>query len=156
MTNAMKAGSEVAFQTWVLNIAGFGGWHLTYHTHDSRRSQPGFPDLQLVREQTDVYVPELVVAELKGAKTRVSPEQLRWLEAYRTLGIEAYLWRDPVDRDEIQARLLRPRKRRANSLGVCPCCESSDVAETKVTGVLICHAKGCGATWSGVREPVFA
>lgn len=153
--STMKAGSELAFQTWVLNVAEFGGFRLGYHTHDSRRSQRGFPDLVLVREETDVYVPELVIAELKGAKTRVQPAQLQWLDAFRSLGLEAHLWRDPADRPLIEERLLRPRRLKSESLGVCPNCESSNVAESPVTGVLVCHGK-CGATWSGVREPIAA
>lgn len=152
----MKAGSEVAFQTWVLNVAEFGGFRLSYHTYDSRRSQRGFPDLVLIREETEIYVPELVIAELKGAKTRVQPAQLQWLDAFRSLGLEAYLWRDPADRPAIEERLLRRRRQKVTSLGVCPNCESADVAESLVTGVLICHGKGCGATWSGIREPIAA
>lgn len=153
----MKAGSEVAFQTWVLNVAEFGGFRLAYHTHDSRRSQRGFPDLVLVREETDIYVPELVIAELKGAKTRVQPAQVQWLDAFRSLGLEVHLWRDPDARPAIEERLLRPRRHKPTSLGVCPTCESADdVAETDVSGILICRGRGCGTTWSGVREPIAA
>ena len=40
--------TEKKFQAAVLQIANMYGW-LAYHTHDSRRSAPGFPDLVLVR-----------------------------------------------------------------------------------------------------------
>lgn len=50
------------------------GW-LAYHTHDSRRSEPGFPDAVFVRDG------RIVFAELKAARGRVTPEQRAWLEA---------------------------------------------------------------------------
>lgn len=45
----MKAGAvmEKVFQAQVLDLAHLSGW-LCYHTHNSRRSAPGFPDLVLV------------------------------------------------------------------------------------------------------------
>ncbi len=43
---------EKPFQAQVVELARLSGW-LTYHTHDSRRSQSGFPDLVLVRAPVD-------------------------------------------------------------------------------------------------------
>lgn len=116
MSKALKASSEAAFQQQVLQLAGFYGW-LSYHTHDSRRSQPGFPDLVLVRG------PELLFVELKTDKGRVRPEQQVWLQALTVIqsavcrirldsgggelpAVEAHLWR-PKDFDELHARLAR-------------------------------------------------
>lgn len=96
----MKAASEAAFQTQVTQLAGFYGWR-TYHTHDSRRSTPGFPDLVLVRG------PELIFAELKTEKGRVRPEQADWIAALNAVPtVDTYLWR-PSDFDDIHARLSR-------------------------------------------------
>lgn len=66
--------SEAAFQEQVLALARLYQWRC-YHTHDSRRSQPGFPDLVMVRP------PRLVFAELKTEKGRVGREQAAWLAA---------------------------------------------------------------------------
>lgn len=95
--------SEKHFQAQVLQLARLSGW-LTYHTHDSRRSAVGFPDLVLVRP------PAIVFAELKTEAGKLRPEQAAWLEALggcRT--VRARLWR-PSDWSEIEEMLARPRK----------------------------------------------
>jgi hypothetical protein len=52
---------ESVFQDQIVGLARFYGWDRVYHTHDSRRSHPGFPDLVLVRG------PELVApGRLRG------------------------------------------------------------------------------------------
>jgi len=89
--------SEKAFQAQVLDLARLSGWRC-YHTHDSRRSAPGFPDLAMVRP------PVIVFAELKTDTGKVRREQRDWLA---TLGgcesVEAALWR-PGDWPEILGR----------------------------------------------------
>ena len=98
----MKAGSEAHFQQQITQLAAYYGWR-AYHTHDSRRSQAGFPDLTLVRDG------ELLFAELKAEKGRVRPEQQEWLAALQAVqAVETYLWR-PSDFDAILARLARGR-----------------------------------------------
>lgn len=92
--------TEKDWQEEVLTLARYGGWTLRYHTFDSRHSAAGFPDLVLVR------VPELVIAELKTDKGRVSPAQQEWLEALAACGLETHVWR-PRDRQAVDQRLLR-------------------------------------------------
>lgn len=92
----LPAVTERAFQAQVISMAKMLGW-MVYHTHDSRRSEPGFPDLVLVRER-------IIYAELKTDKGRQSPEQLIWLSKLNQAGAETYLWR-PRDWDEIEKRL---------------------------------------------------
>lgn len=75
------------------------GW-LFYHTYDSRRSDPGFPDCVLARP------PDLIFAELKSEDGRATPEQLRWMDVLHRAGQEVYLWR-PSDWDAIINRLSR-------------------------------------------------
>lgn len=91
--------SEREFQRAVLRLAGLFGW-TPYHTHDSRRSNPGFPDLVLVHPRRGV-----VYAELKSEKGRPTEDQERWLALLREAGQRAYLWR-PSSMDEV-AKVLQ-------------------------------------------------
>ena len=59
---------------------------LCYHTHDSRRSEAGFPDLVIVGER-------VIYRELKSARGRVRPEQRVWLDALVRAGQDADVWR---------------------------------------------------------------
>ena len=89
-----NALSERDFQRQVVELAELQGWRV-YHTYDSRRSNPGFPDLALVRP------PRVIFAELKRERGRVTAAQREWAQALRAcLGVEYYLWR-PSDWDEI-------------------------------------------------------
>lgn len=94
------AVTEREWQREVVAIAKQCGWR-HYHTHDSRRSEPGWPDLALVRER-------LVLAELKTDTGRVSAHQERWLSLLSQAGVETYLWR-PGDREHVLRTLTRRR-----------------------------------------------
>jgi hypothetical protein len=89
-----KGRPEGELQDAVLAFAHLHGW-LCYHTFDSRRSVPGFPDLILLRGHRQV------VAELKSHKGRVSEEQDKWLRAFVDAGCQVYEWR-PDDWAEIE------------------------------------------------------
>ena len=60
---------EGKFQAAIIELATVCGW-LAYHTHDSRRSTPGFPDLVLVRGGV------LLFRELKTDTGKTSKAQL--------------------------------------------------------------------------------
>ena len=64
---------EAEFQAAVIELAELQGWRC-YHTHDSRRSQPGYPDLTLCRP------PRLIFAECKTDTGRTSDDQDAWLD----------------------------------------------------------------------------
>ena len=93
--NSMK---ERELQAIVKQMAELCGWEY-YHTYDSRRSNPGFPDVVMLRGE------RMIVAELKVQKGKVSEHQERWLKKFDKAGSEAYLWR-PSDLREIE-ELLR-------------------------------------------------
>ena len=91
--------TEANFQRTVIELAELHRW-LVYHTHDSRRSQPGFPDLTMVRRG------KLIFAELKTEKGKLTEDQAHWLAALdcvrlRIGGTHVYLWR-PSDWREIE------------------------------------------------------
>jgi hypothetical protein len=83
--------TEKGFQAAVVEYAQLRGW-LTYHTYDSRRSDPGFPDLTLVRDGRLIFI------ELKSATGRLTTGQHAWLRALRKVddrsngAVHAYVW----------------------------------------------------------------
>ncbi len=100
----MPEQSEKDFQAEVIELAIKQGWpkELIYHTHDSRRSQGGFPDLQMIRGH------RLIVAELKkDSVTKIPDDQAAWLEAFAGVTVmSTHLWR-PRDMEDIIQRLKR-------------------------------------------------
>jgi hypothetical protein len=66
--------SERQFQDLLVETAITLGY-VTYHTHDSRRSDPGFPDLVCVKPGRPV-----LFVEVKAEKGRVSPIQQLWVD----------------------------------------------------------------------------
>lgn len=77
---------ESQLQSAIIDLAKLTGWKW-YHTHDSRRSVPGFPDLVLVHKTNG----RIVFAELKAATGRVSPAQEEWLSLLGKRH-ETYTW----------------------------------------------------------------
>jgi hypothetical protein len=94
--------TERQLQDAVIELAEMLKW-LVYHTYDSRRSNPGFPDLVMVRGGRLLFV------ELKSAKGKLRPEQHVWLNALDTCGAEVYTWRpDDWTDGSIEACLRSP------------------------------------------------
>jgi hypothetical protein len=87
--------TEREFQTAVVEYARLLGWKV-FHPFDSRRSEPGWPDLAMARNG------QLILAELKTERGRVSRDQQRWLDA---LGIED----EPARRRTAALEWRRPR-----------------------------------------------
>jgi len=61
---------------------------LRYHTFRSDRSPEGFPDEAIIRGDT------LLLYELKAEKGKLTPAQIRWLDALsRVTRVESGVWR---------------------------------------------------------------
>ncbi len=83
--------TEQAFQAQVERYARLCAW-TPYHTYNSQRSAPGFPDLVLIRVGAD-GVGQLVVAELKTVSGKVSAAQEHWLWLFGAVpGVTVKLW----------------------------------------------------------------
>ncbi len=69
---------------------------LCYHTFDSRRSEPGFPDVVVVGPHGVIF------RELKAERGRVTSDQRTWLDRLNAAGADADVWRP----DDWPARVL--------------------------------------------------
>ena len=73
-----------------------------YHTHDSRRSPEGWPDVATVVGST------LVLRELKAVKGKCTPAQIRWLDALAQCEcVDVGLWTPAEWLDGTIERVLR-------------------------------------------------
>ena len=76
----------------VIVAAAIRRGYLIYHTHDSRRSQPGYPDLHLIHAEKGISL----FRELKRKTGTLSKDQRTWLSALTAAGQDAAVWR-PID-----------------------------------------------------------
>ncbi len=76
----LRTVSERSWQAQVEQTLALCGFELIYHTHDSRRSQAGFPDIVAIRH--DPRGRTLAVLELKRETGRTTEDQGRWLVAW--------------------------------------------------------------------------
>lgn len=96
--------SEAELQRLVTELCAELGLH-HYHTHDSRRSEPGFPDSVIIGSA-------ILFRELKSSDGILAPEQRRWGSRIERAGGNWAVWR-PADwasmaiLDELLA--IRPR-----------------------------------------------
>lgn len=92
--------SEAGFQGQVTQLMTITGW-AWYHTHDSRGSNRGFPDIVAVKDR-------VIYAELKRSGEEPRPDQLEWHDRLLSARAEAYFWW-PEDLDAIR-RILSPHQ----------------------------------------------
>jgi hypothetical protein len=92
--------SERQLQDAVTHLLTACGW-LIYHTHDSRRSNAGFPDLIALCGRWHL------ANELKSQRGRIRPEQTIWMAAYREAGVTVCLWRPEHWLDGTIERVVR-------------------------------------------------
>jgi hypothetical protein len=86
--------TERDLQSLVLDVARLAGWK-HYHTHNSKHSPSGFPDLVLAHPLHGV-----IFVELKSEQGKVSEKQRSWLSTLSMAGATYYVWR-PSDWNEI-------------------------------------------------------
>jgi hypothetical protein len=82
--------SEKELLEAIRELAGWCRWNV-YHTHDSRRSEPGFPDLVLAHKDRGV-----LFVELKSEKGKLTKEQTGWGAVLLAAGADWRVWR-PAD-----------------------------------------------------------
>ena len=87
----INAWTEKQLQEHIVGLARGLGWK-AYHTYDSRRSEPGYPDLHLVHpiQRRSLF------RELKSRRGVVSPDQIEWGQALAAAGQDFDVWR-PAD-----------------------------------------------------------
>lgn len=68
----IKVETEKSFMQLVVNYAKLKGY-LVYHTYNSRKSEPGFPDLVLVKNGMVIF------AELKLDNKDLTEAQGKWI-----------------------------------------------------------------------------
>lgn len=102
MVRAATPLEDILEKDWSRSVRALAqqlGWTV-YHTHDSRKSDVGFPDYVLVRDR-------VVFLELKREKTRATDKQAGWLLKLAAAGAEVYLAR-PRHLDQL-AKVLGSR-----------------------------------------------
>lgn len=100
--------TEAQFQRRIMDYCQLRGL-LLFHDTDSRKNNPGFPDLVIVGPNRVLF------RELKTQTGRISPKQEGWLLALQHAGQDATVWRpsDWVDRIVPQLNSLTVAKARA-------------------------------------------
>lgn len=78
--------TEAHYQGRIVHAAKLLGYR-AYHTYDSYRSAPGFPDLVLAKPGRLIFV------EVKTESGVVEPDQHWWINVLRSSGQEVYVWK---------------------------------------------------------------
>ena len=89
---------EAELQSAIIEVARLRGY-LVYHTRDSRRSEPGFPDLVLAHPSKGV-----IFVECKTEKGKLSAAQIKWFETLSVGGSDVWVTR-PSTLDAMLKRL---------------------------------------------------
>jgi hypothetical protein len=102
----VETASEDELFEYVRDCCAVGGW-MMYHTHDSRHSASGFPDVTAVH----AGMGRLVFAELKSQRGVVPETQRAWLDALGETGCAECVHdlRRPRDADAILECLVGHR-----------------------------------------------
>ncbi len=74
--------TEADFMAGIIRDAETLGW-MAYHTHDSRRSSEGFPDLFMIHPKKH----RVVILETKAMKTKTTAKQRAWIVALQAFAV---------------------------------------------------------------------
>ncbi len=101
--------TEADLQASIVSAARDFHW-LCYHSHDSRRSEPGYPDLTLVRPPRVLFIEcKTDTGRLRsghfGKKGRWMPGQTNWQSALLACPGVEYVLARPSNLDEVYATL---------------------------------------------------
>ena len=101
--------TEKEYQAQIVELAETLGWRI-YHTHDSRRSPAGFPDLVAAHP-----IGGVIFVEVKARRGRLSQAQRAWLDCLWNADARVFVWRDGVTswEDEVVKTLDVERRLRA-------------------------------------------
>lgn len=102
---ALPEMTEAELLDAVRKLSLLTSW-LFYHTHDSRRSDSGWPDTVLL----NVRQRRIIFAELKTRTGRVRPMQGVWLAALAAIGMETAVWRPEHWHDGTIRRVLQGQR----------------------------------------------
>jgi hypothetical protein len=100
-TEYRETMSEADLLWTIVEAAIATGYWLVYHTHDSRRSQAGFPDVMLVGHPAGPFAGRMYALELKTKTGRTTAEQERWLRGFQLLATL-------VDARDVGGAVVRP------------------------------------------------
>lgn len=81
--------SEKDFSQQFSDAAKMYGWTMRYHTFDSRRSSPGFPDWVLIHPGRG----ECIFVELKNERGKLSRHQQNWIKALEAAGQRVFVFK---------------------------------------------------------------
>lgn len=104
MVNAVSAAeyrgkiaprNEKAFTDMVRQAARAFGW-MSYHTHNSKHSEAGYPDIRFVHPVRG----QKFYAELKVGRNEPTDAQRQWIAALTNAGEVVFVWK-PEHWDEI-------------------------------------------------------
>lgn len=88
--------TEAELQSTIVEAMTWGGW-IVHHETDSRRTNPGWPDLVAIHARTG----KLLVLELKRSAGKTTEAQRRWIESW--VGFEIR-----VGTDKVRVGVVRP------------------------------------------------
>lgn len=95
MTAYADSMTEKQLMQTVIDAARLLNYNV-YHTHNSRRSEAGFPDIVALRQRDG----RRYAIECKTAKGTPTPAQIDWLAAFSACGIPSLIVR-PDDLDTV-------------------------------------------------------